>query len=447
MFNRVLIANRGEIALRVIRACRELGMHTVAVYSEADRDSLHVRFADEAVCIGASPSSESYLNVPRIISAAEITDSEAIHPGYGFLAEMPHFAKICQECGIVFIGPSHEAMRNMGDKAEARKRVKEAGVPTIPGSVGPVEDADQARSIAREVGLPVMIKACSGGGGRGMRLVHTEAALKKAFWTAQAEAESAFGDGRLYVEKLVQRARHIEFQILADSRGHTIHLGERDCSLQRRNQKLIEESPSPALDPAKRKQMGESAVACAKAANYTNAGTVEFLLTPSGDYYFLEMNTRIQVEHPVTELVTGIDLVKAQLRIAAGEPLDIQQDDVKITGHAIECRINAENSELDFQPCPGKITALHLPGGPGVRIDTHVYTEYVVPPHYDSLIAKILTHGANREEAILRMERCLYEFVVEGISTTAPFHERLLQTREVRAGDTHIGYVAQMLES
>ncbi len=447
MFSKVLIANRGEIALRIIRACHELGIKTVAVYSEADRDSLHVRFADEAVCIGPGPSSESYLNVPRIISAAEVTDTEAIHPGYGFLAEQPHFAEICKSCGITFIGPSAEAMQSMGDKAMARDMVKHANVPTIPGSDGPVATREEAIRIAREIGFPIMIKACSGGGGRGMRLVHTEAGLSKGYSTAKAEAEAAFGDGRLYLEKQVQRARHIEFQILADEHGNAIHLGERDCSLQRRHQKLIEESPSPALDDELRQKMGDAAVACTKAANYVSAGTVEFLLTPEREFYFLEMNTRIQVEHPVTELVTGIDLVKEQIRIATGEPLDITQDDVRIEGHAIECRINAEDPDHDFRPCPGKITALHIPGGPGVRVDSHIYAEYMVPPNYDSLLAKLLTHGKDREEALRRMERCLNEFVVEGVHTTIPFHQRLLTLQEVRAGDFHIGFVTELLET
>ncbi len=447
MFSKILIANRGEIALRIIRACHDLGVQTVAVYSEADRDCLHVRFADEAICIGGAPSNESYLNVPRIISAAEVTDAEAIHPGYGFLAEMPHFAEICKSCGIAFVGPSAESMQRMGDKAEARQRVHAAGVPTIPGSDGPVGDSGEGLKVAREIGFPVMIKACSGGGGKGMRLIHTEAAFKKGFSMAQTEAEMAFGDGRLYLEKLVQHARHIEFQVLADSHGNAVHLGERDCSLQRRHQKLIEEAPSPALSAELREKMGNAAVACTKAANYVNAGTIEFLLTADGNFYFMEMNTRIQVEHPVTELVTGIDLVQAQLRIAAGEELGFTQDDVQVQGHAIECRINAEDTTAGFRPSPGKITALHLPGGPGIRIDTHIYAEYMVPPHYDSLLAKVLAHGRTREEAIARMKRCLNEFVVEGVHTTAPFHLRLLETREVSTGETHTGFVEQMLGS
>ena len=447
MFSKILIANRGEIALRIIRACHELGVQTVAVYSEADRDCLHVRFADEAICIGGAPSSESYLNVPRIISAAEVTDAEAIHPGYGFLAEMPHFAEICNSCGIAFVGPSAQSMQRMGDKAEARQRVAAAGVPTIPGSDGPVADPAEALKFARGIGFPVMIKACSGGGGKGMRLIHTEAAFMKGFSMAQIEAEMAFGDGRLYMEKLVQHARHIEFQVLADSHGNAVHLGERDCSLQRRHQKLIEEGPSPALSPELREKMGSAAVACTKAADYVNAGTIEFLLTADGNFYFMEMNTRIQVEHPVTEMITGIDLVKAQLRIAAGEELGFTQDDIKVQGHAIECRINAEDTSAGFRPSPGKITALHLPGGPGIRIDTHIYAEYNVPPHYDSLLAKVLAYGRTREEAIARMKRCLNEFVVEGIHTTAPFHLRLLDTREVLTGETHTGFVEQMLGS
>ncbi|MEW6237431.1 MAG: acetyl-CoA carboxylase biotin carboxylase subunit [Candidatus Omnitrophota bacterium] len=439
MFKKILIANRGEIALRIIRACHELGIETVAVYSEADRDSLHVRFADEDICIGPPPPSESYLNIPRIISAAEITDAEAIHPGYGFLAENAHFAEICESCNIAFIGPSHKAISLMGDKAAARSTIEKEGVGAIPGSPGTVDTQDQAMKIARKLGYPVMIKAAAGGGGRGMREAHTDVSLVQAFITAQAEAEKAFGDRRLYIEKLIVEPRHVEIQILADKHGNVIHLGERDCSLQRRHQKVLEESPSPAVDDEIRTKMGEAAAKCAKAAGYSSAGTVEFLLDKDRHFYFMEMNTRVQVEHPVTEMVTGIDIVKEQIRIAAGEPLGCKQKDVKFKGHSIECRINAEDPYNQFLPSPGKITGFHIPGGPGIRVDSHIYSEYVVPPYYDSLLAKLIVHGNNRMEAIMKMRCALSEFIVEGIPTTIPLLQQIMEDSDFIKGDFHTG--------
>jgi len=439
MFKKILIANRGEIALRIIRACKELGIATVAVYSEADRDSLHVRFADEDVCIGPPPASESYLNIPRIISAAEITDAEAIHPGYGFLAENAHFAEVCQSCNIVFIGPSHQSITLMGDKAAARNTIKNQGIRPIPGSTGTVESADKAVAIAKELGYPVMVKAAAGGGGRGMRNAHTDVSLHQAFVTAQAEAEKAFGDRRLYIEKLIVEPRHVEIQILADQQGNVIHLGERDCSLQRRHQKVVEECPSTAVDEELRQKMGEAAIRCAKAADYYSAGTIEFLLDKEKHFYFMEMNTRVQVEHPVTELVTGVDIVKEQICIAAGMPLSIRQEDIHIQGHAIECRVNAEDPANQFLPSPGKITGLHIPGGPGVRVDTHIYSEYVVPPFYDSLLAKLVTYGKNRCETIAKMKWALDEFVVEGIPTTIPLLQIIMNDHDFVTGNVHTG--------
>ena len=416
MFKKILVANRGEIALRIIRACQEMGNSTVAVYSEADRDSLHVRFADEDVCIGPPSPSESYLNIPAIISAAEITDAEAIHPGYGFLAENAHFAEICQSCNITFIGPSHHAISGMGDKSNARATMEREKVPTIPGSRGTVETSEQAVEIARQLGYPVMIKASAGGGGRGMRVAHTDVSLVQAFITAQAEAEKAFGDRRLYVEKMVVEPRHVEVQILADMHGNVIHLGERDCSLQRRHQKVLEESPSPAVDERLREKMGQAAIRCAKAVGYTSAGTIEFLLDKDKNFYFMEIDAG-SGQHPVTELVSGF-YIKEQIRIAAGEQLNIKQKYIEFKGHAIECRINAEDPYNDFRPNPGKITGFHIPGGPGIRVDSHAYNEYVVPPFYDSLLAKLITYGKDRDEAIAKMKR--WVFVVEGIPTTIP---------------------------
>lgn len=434
MFRKILIANRGEIALRIIRTCKELGIKTVAVYSEADRYSLHVKFADEAVCIGPGPSKESYLNIPRIIAAAEITNAEAIHPGYGFLAENAMFAEICESSGIKFIGPTPDAIEAMGDKSLAKETMRKAGVPVIPGSEGVVETLEEAREIANEIGYPIMLKASAGGGGKGMRMVNKEDELENAWQTARAEAEAAFGNPSLYIEKFIEKPRHVEIQILADEHGKVIHLGERDCSIQRRHQKLIEESPSPIITPELREAMGQAAIKGAKSVKYRNAGTIEFLVDKDGNFYFMEMNTRIQVEHPVTEMVYGIDIVKEQIRIAAGEKLNIKQSQLKPNGHAIECRINAEDPYHGFRPSPGKITALHFPGGYGVRIDSHIYQEYVVPPYYDSLLAKLIVHAKTRDEAIARMLRALEEFVIEGVHTTIPFHIKLLNSPEFRGG-------------
>ena len=427
MFSKVLIANRGEIALRVIRACKELGIRTVAVYSEADKNSLHVRFADEAICIGKASSAESYLNIPAIISAAEITDVEAIHPGYGFLAENPHFAEICESCHITFIGPSPESMRLMGDKMLARQTMRKAGLPIVPGSSNIIKNKEDALKTAKKIKYPVIIKASAGGGGKGMRVCHNDISLVSSLMTAQSEAEAAFGNSEVYIEKYIEFPRHIEFQILADNHGRIIHLGERDCSIQRRHQKLLEESPSVALGKKLRKRMGELAIKGAKAAGYRSAGTMEFLLDKNGNYYFMEMNTRIQVEHPVTEMVTGIDLIKEQIKIATGEKLSLQQDDVEFNGAAIECRINAEDPDNDFAPSPGVIERLNLPGGPGVRIDTHIYSGYEISPFYDSLVAKLIVHGRNRKEAVQGMRRALSEFVMSPIKTTIGFHMKIIE--------------------
>jgi len=434
VFNKVLVANRGEIALRVIRACRELGVQTVAVYSEADRESLHVRFADDDVCIGPPPGRQSYLNIPRIIAAAEITGADAIHPGYGFLAENAEFAQICKASNIVFIGPTAEQIQAMGDKASARRLAKEAGVPTVPGSEGILATPEDAVVVAAELGFPVIIKATAGGGGKGMRIAQDEEALGQLFSLAQNEALAAFGNGDVYLEKYLERPRHVEIQVMGDSYGRVIHLGERDCSIQRRHQKLVEESPSPALSPELRARMGHAAVALAAAIGYLGAGTVEFLLAPDGSFYFMEMNTRIQVEHPVTEMVTGFDLVKEQVRIAAGEPLSFPAELNGLRGHAIECRVNAEDPARNFQPCPGHITAYHPPGGPGVRVDTHVYAGYTVPPYYDSLLAKVIVHGRDRPEAMARMGQALESFILEGVPTTIPFLARLIRHPDFVAG-------------
>jgi len=434
MFKKVLIANRGEIALRVIRACRELGIQTVAVYSEADRESLHVRFADDDVCVGPAASRDSYLKIPRIIAAAEITGADAIHPGYGFLAENAEFAETCAASNITFIGPSAEQIRVMGDKAAARKAMSEVGVPIIPGTPGPVEDVDEALEFARQIGFPVIIKAAAGGGGKGMRVAKDPDDFSRSFQLARSEALSAFGNGDVYVEKYLARPRHIEFQILGDKFGNVIHLGERDCSVQRRHQKLIEEAPSPAVTPELRQAMGDAAVAGAKAIDYVGAGTIEMLLNEDGSFYFMEMNTRIQVEHPVTEMLTGIDLVKEQIRVAAGEPLSVLSLPA-LRGHVIECRVNAEDPSRNFQPSPGKIAVFHPPGGPGVRLDTHVYTGYSVPPYYDSLLAKLICQGRDREEALVRMQNALEMFFVEGVTTTIPFLARVMANERFRAGD------------
>ncbi len=433
MFKKILIANRGEIALRVIRACRELGVQTVAVYSEADRESLHVRFADDDVCIGPAPARDSYLKIPRIIAAAEIAGADAIHPGYGFLAENAEFAETCAASNIAFIGPTPEQIRVMGDKAAARNAMSSVGVPIIPGTPGGVEDPEEALTFARSIGFPVIIKAAAGGGGKGMRVATEPDDFIRAFQLARSEALSAFGNGEVYVEKYLARPRHIEFQIMGDRHGNVIHLGERDCSVQRRHQKLIEESPSPALTPELRAAMGEAAVKGAKAIDYVGAGTIEMLLE-DGEFFFMEMNTRIQVEHPVTEMLTGIDLVKEQIRVAAGEKLSFSETPV-FRGHVIECRVNAEDPARNFQPSPGRLDVFHPPGGPGVRLDTHVYTGYVVPPYYDSLIAKLICQGRDRPEALRRMQMSLESFVIEGVTTTIPFLARVMANPRFQAGE------------
>jgi acetyl-CoA carboxylase biotin carboxylase subunit len=442
MFKRILIATRGEIAVRIIRACREMGISTVAVYSQADRNSLHVMLADESVCIGPPAGSESYLNVPNILSAAILTESEAVHPGIGFLAENPTFAEACGSCGIKFIGPTPQTIELMGDKARARETAKSAGVPIVPGTEGAVENETEALKIAREIGYPVAIKAAAGGGGKGIRFVDSEEDLASSFLMAQSEARSAFGNPSVYLERKIQTPRHIEIQVFGDERGNLIHLGERDCSIQSRNQKLIEEAPSPALTPDLRRRIAETAVACAKAADYANAGTVEFLLEPDGNFYFMEMNTRIQIEHPVTEFVTGLDLVKLQIRVAAGEPLPLTQEEVRFQGHAIECRINAADPDRNFEPSVGPVDgALLLPGGPGVRVDTHLYSGYEVPIYYDSLLAKIITYGADREEALNRMSRSLREFKAGSLKTIAPFLHKVIENPIFRSGDADLNFL------
>jgi acetyl-CoA carboxylase biotin carboxylase subunit len=434
MFNKILIANRGEIALRVIRACKELDIQTVAVYSEADRESLHVGFADDDVCIGPPPARDSYLKIPRLIAAAEITGADAIHPGYGFLAENAEFAETCAASNIAFIGPTAEQIRVMGDKAAARKAMAEVGVPVVPGTPGPVEDPDEALEFAREIGFPVIIKAAAGGGGKGMRVANDPDEFARAFQLARSEALSAFGSGDVYVEKYLARPRHVEFQILGDKHGNVIHLGERDCSVQRRHQKLVEEAPSPAVTPELRAAMGDAAVRGAAAINYVGAGTIEMLLDEDGSFYFMEMNTRIQVEHPVTEMITGIDLVKEQIRVAAGEPLSVTTLP-PLRGHVIEVRVNAEDPSRNFQPSPGRIDVFHPPGGPGVRVDSHVYAGYTVPPYYDSLLGKLICQGRDRPEAINRMQTALESFVLEGVTTTIPFLGRLMQNPRFKAGE------------
>lgn len=446
MFSKILIANRGEIALRIIRACQELGIRTVAVYSEADKNSLHLRFADEAICIGQAQSSNSYLNIPAIISAAEITDVEAIHPGYGFLAENSHFAEICASCNITFIGPTPENIRLMGDKMAARTVMQKAGLPIVPGSSGIVKDKEEALKIAKKIGYPVIIKAASGGGGKGIRIAHNDIRLVSSLMIAQQEAEASFGNSNIYIEKYIEKPRHIEIQILADKYGHTVYLGERDCSIQRRHQKLLEEAPSPVVDNKLRKRLGELAIRGAKTVNYVSAGTIEFLFDQHNNFYFMEMNTRIQVEHPVTEMVTGIDLIKEQISIAAGEKLRFQQDDIQMKGSAIECRINAEDFENNFMPCPGQIETLNLPGGPGVRVDTHIYPKYEIPTYYDSLLAKVITYGNSRQEAIKVMQRALNEFHIAPIKTTIPFHQRVLENPMFLKGEISTHFVEEMLK-
>ena len=438
---RVLIANRGEIALRVVRACRELGIEAIVAYSEADRDSLPVRLADGAICIGPAPSSQSYLRIERIVDAARTAKADALHPGYGFLSEKAALAQACDEAGIVFVGPSARAIALMGDKASARRIAAEAGVPITPGSAQTLADGAAAQAAAQAIGYPVLLKAAAGGGGRGMRVVRDASELAARFVDAAREAQAAFGDGSLYVEKFLERVRHVEIQVLSDGDA-VLHLGERDCSIQRRNQKLVEESPSPALDAALRARMGEAAVRICRRVGYASAGTVEFIVdAASGEFHFMEMNTRVQVEHPVTEMVTGIDIVKAQLAVASGEPLRIAQHDVRLAGHAIECRINAEDPGRDFAPSPGAIRALHLPGGPGIRVDTHIEAGYRVPPYYDSLLAKLIAWGRDRDEAIARMQRALGEMRIDGVATTAPFHARLLADARFRSGDVHTRFV------
>ena len=441
MFRRVLIANRGEIAQRIIRACRELGIETVAIYSEADADCLHLKQADETICIGPPQSAKSYLNIPAIISAAEIADVEAIVPGYGFLAENAHFAEVCRSCNIQFVGPDPEAIRALGDKANAKDVARKAGVPCVPGSDGPIADEEEALRVARKIGYPVLIKAAAGGGGRGMRAASNDPALVNAFHSARAEAEAAFKNGTVYIEKLIEGPRHVEIQILGDRFGNVVALGERDCSVQRRHQKLIEESPSPTLLPETRKAMMKAAVDLAKAANYHNAGTVEFLLDKKGNFYFIEVNTRIQVEHTVTEMVTGVDLIQQQLLIASGERLAFTQEDLRFNGHAIQCRINAEDPDKDFQPSPGRIEQFVAPGGPGVRLDSHCFAGYVIPPYYDSMIGKLLAHRPDRRQAIATMLRALDEFVILGPKTVIPLHRKVLTHSDFRAGEHDTGFV------
>ena len=445
MFNKILIANRGEIALRIIRACKELNIRTVVVYSQADEDTLAVQLADEHVCIGAPPSADSYLRIDRIISAAEICDVDAIHPGYGFLAENARFAEICNSCQIKFIGPDAASITAIGDKAVARDTMKAVGVPVTPGSDGIVDDEKEALAIARDLRYPVIIKATAGGGGRGIRVAHNDASLVQSFHACRQEAENAFGNNGIYIEKFIEKMRHVEIQILADEHGNIVHLGERDCSIQRRRQKLIEESPSPAFNSKLRKAMGKAAIAAATAVNYKNAGTVEFILTEDEQFHFMEMNTRIQVEHPVTEEVTGIDLVCEQIRIAAGEELGYSQNDIKMQGHAIEVRINAEAPDRNFTPCPGTVTFYHAPGGGGVRIDSHVYSGYTIPPHYDSMIGKLIVHGRDRQECIKRCQRALSEYLIEGIDTTIPFALQILYKKDFINGLYDTNFVEQML--
>ena len=441
MFKKILIANRGEIAVRIIRACREMGIQTVAVYSEADRDCLHTLLADEAICIGPAPSSQSYLNMEQILAATVALNADAIHPGFGFLSENAKFAKLCAECNIAFIGPSAEIINRMGNKSEARRTMIEAGVPVVPGSKDPVHQAEEALEMAKAIGFPVMIKASSGGGGKGMRISRGEEDFIENFNSAQLESVKGFSDDTMYIEKYIEKPRHIEFQIMADKFGNVVHLGERDCSIQRRHQKVLEESPCEVISDDLRRRMGETAVRAAKAVGYENAGTIEFLLDKNQDFYFMEMNTRIQVEHPVTEMVTGLDLIKEQIRIAAGEPLSVTQDQVAIKGHAIECRINAENPEKHFMPCPGWITNLHMPGGNGVRVDSHIYCNYKVPANYDSMLMKLIVYDKDRASAIAKMRSALGELIIEGIDTNVDFQYEILENKAFQEGDTDTGFI------
>ena len=441
MFNKILIANRGEIAVRIIRACREMGIRTVAVYSEADKDCLHTLLADEAICIGPAPSSQSYLNMERILSATVAMKADAIHPGFGFLSENTRFARLCQQCNITFIGPSAEIINRMGNKSEARNTMMQAGVPVVPGSKEPVYTAEDGLAMAKEIGFPVMIKASSGGGGKGMRISRSEEDFTEHFNAAQLESVKGFSDDTMYIEKYIEKPRHVEFQIMGDKFGHVVHLGERDCSIQRRHQKVMEESPCEVISPELRKKMGEVAVKAAKAVNYENAGTIEFLLDKDKNFYFMEMNTRIQVEHPVTELVSGIDLIKEQIRVAAGEPLSVSQEDIQIKGHAIECRINAENPKKHFMPCPGRITNVHIPGGNGVRVDTHIYNDYKVPANYDSMLMKLIVYDKDRASAIAKMRSALGEVIIEGIETNIDFQYEILENEAFQKGDTDTGFI------
>jgi acetyl-CoA carboxylase, biotin carboxylase subunit len=447
MISKVLIANRGEIALRIIRACKELGIKTVAIYSEADRNSMHLELADEAICVGKGPSAESYLNLSSIISAAEITDSDAIHPGYGFLAENAHFAEICESCGIKFIGPTPENIRLMGDKIKAKETMQKAGLPLIPGSKGSLKTKEEALSFAKKIGYPVILKAKAGGGGKGMRVCHSDVRLVSAMLTAQAEAEKAFGDSEIYMEKFLVNPRHVEVQIVCDNYGNAIYLGERDCSVQRRHQKVIEESPSPAVDAKMRRKLGELCIKGLKTMGYRNVGTIEFLMDERGSFYFMEMNTRIQVEHPVTEEITGIDLVKMQILLAGGERLNIKQDDVHISGAAIECRINAEDPDNNFMPNPGTIDFCYIPGGKDIRVDTHIYASYKIPPYYDSLLAKIIAKGTNRREALKKMRRALDEFLIEPIKTTIPFCKKVIDDPDFKRGVYNTGFLNKFLQT
>lgn len=441
MFNKILIANRGEIAVRIIRACREMGIQTVAVYSEADRDCLHTLLADEAICIGPAPSTQSYLNMERILSATVAMKADAIHPGFGFLSENARFAELCSKCNITFIGPSAEIINRMGNKSEARKTMIEAGVPVVPGSKEAVYTAEDGLAMAKEIGFPVMIKASSGGGGKGMRISRSEEDFTEFFNAAQLESVKGFSDDTMYIEKYIEKPRHVEFQIMADKFGNVIHLGERDCSIQRRHQKVLEEAPCSVISPELRRQMGDTAVRAAKSVGYENAGTIEFLLDKDKNFYFMEMNTRIQVEHPVTEMVSGLDLIKEQIRVAAGEPLSVTQDQVEIRGHAIECRINAENPQKHFMPCPGRIQTVHLPGGNGVRVDTHIYSDYKVPANYDSMLMKLIVYDKDREAAIAKMQSALGEVIIEGIETNINFQYEILENEAFRSGDTDTGFI------
>ncbi len=443
MFDKILIANRGEIALRIIRACREMNIKTVAIYSDIDKDSLHVKLADEAVCIGPASSNKSYLNVKNILEAACLTNSTAIHPGFGFLSENSKFAKMCEECNIKFIGPNYNVIDMMGNKSNAKEMMKKSGVPVIPGSEGSITDYESAKEVANRIGYPIMIKAANGGGGKGIRLVNKEEELEEAYNIVKKEAKVSFNDEEIYIEKFVENPRHVEIQILADEHGNVVYLGERDCTIQRRNQKILEESPSTVLNDELRKKMGEAAVKVAKTANYTNAGTIEFLVDKHKNFYFMEMNTRIQVEHPVTEMMTDIDIVKYQIKIAEGEKLGLKQDDIRQKGHSIECRVNAENPDKNFMPCPGKIKKLNLPGGNGVRVDTGVYEGYVIPPNYDSMIAKLIVHAEDRNAAIAKMKRALSEFNIEGITTNIDYLIKILNNKKFISGDYDTSFIAK----